>query len=192
MKVLLTGDSIIARHEGLPAPRLDVNLKKKMPELELINTAVSGINSGAFFARLGELVLKQPQCDLLVLLLGTNDLATHKQVPIRQFKQNMSLITSAVICQYYPSSVILVSPPAVDENKQRVRDNRLVKRYSRAVKEVARVYHFHYLDLFTEMIRQGDLPDLCRGIKNDGLHFGQPGYDLLSSLLVREFRKIKH
>lgn len=192
MKVLLTGDSIIARHEGLDRPRLNANLKKKMPELELTNTAVSGINSGAFFARLGELVLKQPQCAVLVLLLGTNDLAAHKQVPIRQFKQNMSLIASAVICQYYPPDVILISPPAVDEEKQHVRNNQLVKKYSRAVKEVARIYHFHYLDLFTEMMVHGDLPDLCRGIKNDGLHFGQPGYDLLSSLLVQELRKIRN
>lgn len=192
MKVLLSGDSIIARHEGLAEPRLNVNLKKKMPELELTNTAVSGINSGAFFARLGELVLKQPQRDVLVLLLGSNDLARHKQVPLRQFKQNMSLIASAVICEYYPPRVILASPPAVDERKQHVRTNQLVRKYSKAVKEVARVYHFHYVDLFTKMIMQGDLSILCRGLKNDGLHFGQPGYDLLSSLLVQELRKIKY
>lgn len=191
MKVLLTGDSIIARHEGLNEPRLDLNLKKKMPELSITNTAVSGINSGAFFARLSELVLKQEQHDILVILLGTNDLAIHKQVPLRQFKQNMSLIVSAVICEYYPPKVILVSPPVVDEQKQRVRNNRLVKKYSEAIKQVARDYHVHYVDLAEKMIEQGNLTELCRGIKNDGLHFGQKGYDLLSSLLVQEFRKIK-
>lgn len=191
MKVLLTGDSIIARHEGLDKPRLDVNLKKKMPELSITNTAISGINSGAFFARLSELVLKQTQNDILVILLGTNDLATHKQVPLRQFKQNMSLIVSAVICEYYPPKVILVSPPAVDEQKQRVRNNRLVKKYSDAVKQIAHDYHVHYVDLAEKMIEQGNLSELCRGIKNDGLHFGQKGYDLLSSLLIQEIRKIK-
>ncbi len=49
MKILLTGDSIIARHEGLSEPRINVDLKKKVPGIKLINTAVSGINSGAFF-----------------------------------------------------------------------------------------------------------------------------------------------
>lgn len=56
-----------------------------LPDIEIENTAVSGINSGAFFAKLNELVLSVKQCDNLVILLGTNDLAMHKQVPARQF-----------------------------------------------------------------------------------------------------------
>lgn len=190
MKVLLTGDSIIARHEGMAEPRLDYNLKKKMRGIDITNTAVSGINSGAFFARLSELVLKQAINAALVILLGTNDLPTHKQVPLRQFKMNMELIAAAVICEYYPSRVILVSPPAVDENKQRVRSNRLVSKYSQVVRQVAQEYHFSYLPLFEKMMARGDLPNLCRGLKNDGLHFGQAGYDLLASLLVQELKKI--
>lgn len=190
MRILLTGDSIIARHEGLDEPRLDVNLKKKMPELTITNTAVSGINSGAFFARLGELVLTQKPHDILIILLGTNDLATHKQVPLKQFKQNMMLIASAVICEYYPPKVILISPPAVDEQKQRVRNNHLIKKYSEVIKQVARDYHLHYIGLAEKMIEQGDLTTLCHGSKNDGVHFGQEGYDLLSSLLVEEIKRI--
>lgn len=191
MKVLLTGDSIIARHEGLDEPRLNFELKKRLPNLEIINTAVSGINSGAFFARLGDLVLTQPQCDNLVILLGTNDLATHKQVPLEQFKKNMELIASAVICEYWPEHVILISPPAVDENKQHVRDNNLVKKYSHAVQEVASEYRFHYLDLCQAMLEHGDLTNLCHGIKNDGLHFGKCGYELLADLLGQELQKIE-
>lgn len=48
MKLLLTGDSIIARKEGLQELYLNVDLRKRLPALEIINTAVSGINSGAF------------------------------------------------------------------------------------------------------------------------------------------------
>ena len=73
MRVLLTGDSIIARHEGKAIPHIDWNLKQLLPDLTVENTAVSGINSGAFFARLNELVLSVKKCDNLVLLLGTND-----------------------------------------------------------------------------------------------------------------------
>lgn len=192
MKVLLTGDSIISRCEGLPEPRLNVNLKKKMPEIEITNSAVSGINSGAFLVRLAELVLKQKKHDALVILLGSNDLAQHKQVPLKQFKQNMSLIASAVISEYYPPKVILVSPPAVDEKKQRVRNNQLVKKYSKAIEQVAHEYHFLFLPLAKKMILHGNLPVLCRGRKNDGLHFGQAGYDFLSSLLVPLLRKIEN
>ena len=51
MRVLLTGDSIIARQEGKNEPHLNWNLQQLLPEIELENTAVSGINSGAFFAK---------------------------------------------------------------------------------------------------------------------------------------------
>lgn len=48
MKILLTGDSIIARYEGLNDPRINYELKRRLGNIELVNTAVSGINSGAF------------------------------------------------------------------------------------------------------------------------------------------------
>lgn len=186
MKVLLTGDSIIARHEGLSEPRLNYELKKRISEIELMNTAVSGINSGAFFARLSELVLTKEKCDKIVILLGTNDLAIHKQVPIKQFKQNMELIASSIICLYWPENVILISPPAVDEQKQHVRNNELVAAYAQVVEEVANEYKFNYNDLYKEMLRQGNLAKLCRGIKNDGLHFGEQGYKLLADLIAKD------
>ena len=188
MKLLLTGDSIVARHEGLDEPMLDAKLRQKISGIELNNTAVSGINSGAFFVCLNDLVLKQKPCDKLFILLGTNDLATHKQVPLKQFKQNMSLIASAVICQYRPNNVYLISPPAVDENKQHVRDNDLVSRYVQVIKEVAKEYHFNYVGLFEAMIEQGNLTSLCQGMKNDGLHFGKAGYELFSDLIVRALK----
>lgn len=191
MRVLLTGDSIIARHEGMQKPYLNYELEKKMPGIQLLNTAVPGINSGAFFARLNELVLKQKQQDILVLLLGTNDLPLHKQVPLVQFRKNMNLIVSAVICLYWPKYVILISPPAVDERKQKVRNNQLVKQYGAAVREVAFEYRTHYVDLGQAMIARGNLSQLCQGQKDDGLHFGQAGYDLLSDLLVKELKQIK-
>lgn len=189
MKILLTGDSIIARHEGLTEPRLNYELKKRLKNVELVNTAVSGINSGAFFARLSELVLKVPVCDKIVILLGTNDLATHKQVPIKQFRKNMELIASSIVCLYWPQNVILVSPPAVDEEKQDVRSNRLVKQYAKIVEEVAQEYKFTYIDLVQEMIKQGNLEKLCHGIKDDGLHFGEDGYKLLAELISSEVMK---
>lgn len=189
MKVLLTGDSIIARHEGLKEPMLNVELKKIIPQIELVNTAISGINSGAFFALLNQTVFKTKKCDAIVILLGTNDLASHKQVPLKQFKQNLSLIASAIICRYYPPHVYLLSPPAVDEKKQQVRANKIIKKYSAAVKEVATEYHFHYLDLYQAMIDEGGLDELCHGSKNDGLHFGLAGYRLLADLLGNSLMK---
>ncbi|MGN1284508.1 MAG: GDSL-type esterase/lipase family protein, partial [Candidatus Limosilactobacillus intestinavium] len=169
MRILLTGDSIIARNEGKIEPHINWNLRQFFPEIEIENTAVSGINSGAFLTRLNELVLSVKKCDNLVILLGTNDLATHKQVPLTQFKKNLELIASAVICEYYPPHVLFVSPPAVDEEKQHVRNNALVEKYAKVVEEVAREYRFRYADLCQAMLKAGDAKEICKGMKNDGL-----------------------
>lgn len=191
MRLLLTGDSIIARYEGKDRPHLNWNLERLMPDVEIQNTAVSGINSGAFFARISELVLSVKKCDELVLLLGTNDLATHKQVPIDQFRENMELIASAIISQYYPPHVLLVSPPAVDEEKQRVRNNQLVKRYAQQLEIVASRYRFKYADLQQAMLATRDIKSITRGIKNDGLHFGDRGYGILAELIFENLNKKK-
>lgn len=188
MRILLTGDSIIARHEGKNQPHIDWNLTQLLSNIEIENTAISGINSGAFFARLNELVLSVKRCDELIILLGTNDLATHKQVPLSQFKKNMELIASAVICQYYPPHVLLVSPPAVDENKQHVRNNNLIKQYVDVVEQVAGEYHFQFANLYQAMIDAGNISEISQGIKNDGLHFGDLGYEILANLIVSKIK----
>ncbi len=84
MRILLLGDSIFARKEGLDQPRINWTLKEKKPDLEIDNTAVSGINSGALLALLGDLALKRPRADQLFLMVGVNDAASHKQVPLDQ------------------------------------------------------------------------------------------------------------
>ena len=186
MKLLLTGDSIIARKEGLKEPRINAEIKEKIPGTNLVNTAVSGINSGAFYALLPDLVLKVERCDKLILLLGTNDLALHKNVPVTQFSKNMSLIISSVICLYYPQNVILISRPAVDETRQKNRINREIAIYTAELIKLAETYNLHFINLFQAMIKRGDLTNLCRGQLNDGLHFGAEGYQFLSDLLVKE------
>ncbi|BDR60273.1 GDSL-type esterase/lipase family protein [Lactobacillus xylocopicola] len=189
MKLLLTGDSIIARKEGLQEPHINNDIKKKIPQVEVVNTAISGINSGAFLAMLADLILKKPRGDKLAILLGTNDLALHKQVPPERFKQNIELLVASVICQYYPPNVVLISPPAVDERKQKKRNNKLVERYAGIINEVAHVYQVKFVNLYQAMINAGDLSNLCRGELDDGLHFGAAGYDLLANLLVEQLTR---
>ena len=86
MRIILLGDSIFARKEGLDQPRINWTLKEKKPDLEIDNTAVSGINSGALLALLGDLALKRPRADQLFLMVGVNDAASHKQVPLDQYR----------------------------------------------------------------------------------------------------------
>lgn len=186
MKLLLTGDSILARHEGYSEPAINHFLTKQLPQAQIINTAYSGLNTGGLCVTADKRIFQVEKCDYLIILIGTNDLATHKQVPLTQFKANLQFLVSSIIWLYYPQQILLVSPPAVDENKQHVRSNKLVKKYSQIIEEVCHQYQLTFINLFQAMLIQGNLPNLCHGLKNDGLHFGKAGYQLLSNLLAKK------
>lgn len=111
-----------------------------------------GINSRAFYSLLPQLVLKIDRCDKLLLLLGTNDITQHKQVPRSQFKINLGLISSSVICSYYPQNIILVPPPAVGKNKQKKRTNQEIAFYTSDLIKLVTTYKLQFINLFQAMI----------------------------------------
>ncbi len=191
MKLLLTGDSIIARSENHTIPEINFQLQK-LNSYQIYNTAISGINSGGLALSLPNLVFNQPKCDYLIILVGTNDLAVHKQVPLQQFEDNLKLIASSIIWRYYPGKVIFVTPPAVDENKQKVRNNLLVQEYSNIIKRIANEYKFSFIDLASKMQANKNFPEIFNGKKNDGLHFGVKGYELLAKLIGQKLNQISN
>ena len=191
MKLLLTGDSIIARSENHTIPEINFQLQK-LNSYQIYNTAISGINSGGLALSLPNLVFNQPKCDYLIILVGTNDLAVDKQVPLQQFEDNLKLIASSIIWLYYPGKVILITPPAVDENKQKVRNNLLVQEYSNIIKRIANEYKFSFIDLASKMQANKNFPEIFNGKKNDGLHFGVKGYELLAKLIGQKLNQISN
>ena len=191
MKLLLAGDSIIARSENHTIPEINFQLQK-LNSYQIYNTAISGINSGGLALSLPNLVFNQPKCDYLIILVGTNDLAVHKQVPLQQFEDNLKLIASSIIWLYYPGKVILITPPAVDENKQKVRNNLLVQEYSNIIKRIANEYKFSFIDLASKMQANKNFPEIFNGKKNDGLHFGVKGYELLAKLIGQKLNQISN
>ncbi|GHV97980.1 esterase [Lactobacillus nasalidis] len=186
MRILLLGDSIFARKEGLDEPRINWTLKEQRPGLLLDNTAVSGLNSGALLALLGDLALKRPKADRAFLMIGVNDAARNKQVPLAQYQRNLQAIVSALVCFYPGEKLVLLSGPAVDEGKQRGRTNANLAKYAKVMEEVAAEYQVAYSDFFTAMLKEGNLPDLCRGELADGLHFGPRGYRLLAAKILEQ------
>ena len=60
MKLLLTGDSIIARSENHSIPEINFQLQK-LNSYQIYNTAISGINSGGLGLSLPNLVFNQPK-----------------------------------------------------------------------------------------------------------------------------------
>lgn len=143
MHIYLSGDSLIARHEGYQHPILNHLLKEKDASINITNTAVPGINSQQFLQQYNKLGPNQ-NFDYLVVLLGTSDLATHKQISLEQFKININEIITRLLKKYHSQQIILVSPPPVDENKQQFRTNQLVLAYSNILEEECVVYNLNF------------------------------------------------
>lgn len=87
-----------------------------------------------------------------------------------------------------PKKTILISPAPVDESVQHARTNAVLRQYSDCVKEVSIATGSHYIDLFSNMVGLQNLSDILRGLRNDGLHFGELGYDYLSDEIYKKLQ----
>ena len=185
MRILVTGDSLIARHEGLDQPMIDYYLKKVLPDLEISNTAVSGSNTADLLENLPTF-FPTADFEMVFILIGTNDLALNKQLPLKKFQKNLVKILQENKKIYPASRICLISPPAVDESKQKFRNNHLIAHYSCWMQRSAELQHSEFIDLQQMMQNQPNFLQLTQGSLNDGLHFGKRGYLLLASLIKEQ------
>ncbi|MFC4354721.1 GDSL-type esterase/lipase family protein [Chryseomicrobium palamuruense] len=175
MEILLFGDSLIARHEGLEEPMLNAKLNPYFPEDQLINKGIGGNTTTDAMKRLKQDVLSiQP--DIAVIQFGSNDSAVHKHVPREMYQVNLEQIVEAI----GPKHCILVTPPPVDETLQPNRSNQVLESYGEAVKMVADKYGTGFIDLYSAFMKRPDLNELLRGMEDDGLHYGDAGYTLVA------------
>ncbi|BAD62779.1 esterase [Shouchella clausii] len=182
MKLVCFGDSITAGHEGLNEPMLTAFLKKKLPPtVEIINAGVSGDTTVQALARIvTDVISHQP--DLVTVLFGANDVATHKRVEQDDFAHNIDKIASLIS----PKKTILITPAPVDESLEQNRTNEDLKAYSDCIKEIAQRRDCHFIDFFTTFFSKPDYQWRLKGTMDDGLHFGEKGYDLLSDLIAEK------
>lgn len=185
LKLVCFGDSITARKEGLDAPVLTTKLSEQVEGFEVINAGVSGNNTINAIARIENDVIKHNP-DLVTVLFGTNDAAFHKMIDLETYKANIYIITQMI----KPERTILITPAPVDEKVQFARTNEVLFDYASAVKQVAVDTGGHVIDLFSKMIVLDDYPQILKGIRNDGLHFGDKGYDFLVRLLVEKIKEV--
>ncbi|TCM87928.1 lysophospholipase L1-like esterase [Paenibacillus sp. BK033] len=182
MKLVLFGDSITARTEGHDRPLLTIKLEDKLSgNWHIINAGIPGNNTFDALNRVKkDVILHNP--DLVTVLFGANDAAFHKMVPLNVFERNLTNIVTAIT----PSKTILISPTPVDEELQHARTNTVLKQYTEIIRAVSEATGSHYIDLFSSMINLDNLSEILRGLRNDGLHFGELGYDYLADMICRE------
>lgn len=186
LEVICFGDSITARKEGYPSPILTHKMSSKRPNYKFINAGVSGNTTEQAMFRFNKDVLsKRP--DVVTVLFGANDSATDKLVDIDTFKRNISLFTK----QIGPEKTILISPAPVDESLQRNRTNERLKQYAQVVQEVAEETNSYFIDFFQIVYSKPNYKELLVGEKNDGLHFGEACYELLSDVIVEKIEDME-
>lgn len=185
MKILVTGDSLIARHEQLDQPMINHCLQQQLTWLEIVNTAISGSNSQDLLQNWRNF-FPNNEFSAVFLLIGTNDLALHKQLPLKTFKTNLLQIVKRLKHYYPTASLCLITPPAVDENKQKWRNNQLIAQYSEIMLQIAAQNLIKGINLQEAMLAEESFPAITQGCLNDGLHFGLAGYQLLASLIKQQ------
>lgn len=186
MKTLVCfGDSLTARHEGKNNPRLTEKLISQLPAYNVINAGVSGHTTKDALVRIEKDVLVFKP-DLVTVLFGSNDAATHKKVALGAYKENLLKITHLI----GPDKTLLITPPPVDENIQPNRKNSELAKYANVVRRVAEETGSHFIDFYSELHSRQDFKELLVGILDDGLHFGEAGYDILSKLISDKIHEI--
>ncbi|WP_051253095.1 GDSL-type esterase/lipase family protein [Paenibacillus alginolyticus] len=182
MRLVLFGDSITARTEGHDRPLLTIKLEEKLSGTwNIINAGVPGNNTFDALERIEKDVLIHNP-DFVTVLFGANDAAFHKMVQLNDFASNLTNIVTAITSK----KTILISPAPVDERIQHARNNTVLKQYAEVVRAISVTTSSHYIDLFTDMLGIHNLSVTLRGLRNDGLHFGELGYDYLSDLISNE------
>ncbi|TYS70420.1 esterase [Sutcliffiella horikoshii] len=187
MKTLVCfGDSLTARHEGKDKPQLTEKLAFQLPTFIVFNAGVSANTTKDALKRIEKDVLTHNP-DLVTVLFGSNDAAVHKKVALSTYEANLLKITRLI----GPDKTILITPPPVDETLQPNRQNSELAKYADAVKRVSKETDSYLIDFYTELYSRPHYKELLVGVLNDGLHFGDAGYDILASLITKKIAEIK-
>ncbi|MGT2910571.1 GDSL-type esterase/lipase family protein [Streptococcus cameli] len=184
MKLVLIGDSLFARKEGKEKPHIEWSMEQLDDQLVFQNLAVSGANSVDTCQILKEADVSG--ADFVFVWIGANDMATHKQIYLGEYQDNLKWICERLLKNYAPSQIVLLGMTFVDEEKQPYRTNRLAGYYSEIVEKMATEYGMSYLAV-QPLFQNGPAPadQLLKGSMDDGLHFGEVAYNILAKAMYQ-------
>lgn len=188
-KIAIFGDSITAGWNGRAATtilkrELEMALKNQYKlEAEVILFGVPGDDTNDAVKRLQ--AVKMANADYNVVFFGANDASAHHEVSTADFKANLELIIAELSGQ-----IIMVTPPAVNEQRLDARDrnNHNVEVYRAVTIAISEKQHLPLIDLYDQM---RVYPGTAEFLQNDGLHFTQEGYELLAALIAVKIKSLR-
>ncbi|MFZ2185460.1 MAG: GDSL-type esterase/lipase family protein [Streptococcus parauberis] len=186
MKIHVTGDSLMARHEDSDIPMVNIKLYDLDPTLKVTNSAISGNSTRDLLARYDDIIM-DTQSEYLFVLVGTNDLSIDRDVSPLEFEKNLNQLIDIFETRFVTQRIHFLLPPPVDEAKQKKRTNQRLVQYGQLITKVCQEKDCCVLDL-NQAFRDAATPevsleDILVGIKDDGLHFGEKGYEILAKTI---------
>lgn len=180
-KVLLIGDSHLARLNRIEEGDPGRFFKRELPSIEIVDLSSGGANVRDGYEALSEYTLEKE--GLAFVMFGTNDAASWKQVPIDEFKSKYSEIVKTLSSKKVKT--VVVTPPPVDTDKQTPpgRSNETLNQYSEVVRKVANNSGVVLIDLFTLISIEMKKNDIHL---KDGVHLDRDGY----KILINEMKKL--
>jgi isoamyl acetate esterase len=151
--------------------------------VDVINRGFSGYNSRWVLQMLPTMMpTMDSHCEVVVIFLGANDSAMSETpsqyVPIIEYVDNMKAIIHHCQAMNPKASIVLVTPPTVDNALWPDRSEKVVSRYAQAVRNIVAEQlvncstTVHLLDLWQDdATSQG----IATADLFDGLHFGEGG-----------------
>lgn len=94
MQVLLIGDSLVASH----------NWENRLTECKVTNLGIAGIMTSDVLSCLDEIKKEQPYADIIMLMVGTNDILTGNFEFIHALRKICVQLTKS-----YPASEVLIT-----------------------------------------------------------------------------------
>ncbi|MFI3887987.1 GDSL-type esterase/lipase family protein [Streptococcus parauberis] len=186
MKIHLTGDSLMARYEDADIPMVNIKLYDLDPTLKVTNSAISGNSTRDLLARYDDIIM-DTQSEYLFVLVGTNDLSIDRDISPLEFEKNLNQLIDIFETRFMTQRIHFLLPPPVDEAKQKKRTNQRLVQYGQLITKVCQEKDCCVLDL-NQAFRDAATPevsleDILVGIKDDGLHFGEKGYEILAKTI---------
>lgn len=199
-QVILFGDSLTQRSFSVSDRGWGAQLGELFQRrADVLNRGLSGYNTEWARLILPHIVTPEVKPDVVVIFFGANDSALaelnpHQHVAVDMYRANLD-----AMCDYLysigltNSSLILVTPPPVDEKKwaesnkeeggtlpKPDRHNAVTRLYAEAVEELGRERGISTVRLYTELNNKEDIGKYL----SDGLHLSAEGNDVVASLMI--------